>query len=233
MGTVPLPIAISVAQFKAPEGEPTYTEIFHATMGDLGSPTDGLDAHLAELQGVGDALAAEMAAEATLDNVGTAITLFGAIDPGGLDTSVAGFESTKPIGAAHLATLDAMGIPLLLELPMSANFDGGIGVAPTQLDVLLGTVKLGSPPIFSKIGKQTTDPSGVMTGIVDAEIFLTSGGTWQMTYDEVDRVSGYVIVTLGLEFTPDKVGDWLAQVNVLYVAVARRDIITYKVSVVP
>lgn len=43
MAGVPLPKPVSVAQFVPDPNEPTFTQIFHDTMGNLGSSADGFD----------------------------------------------------------------------------------------------------------------------------------------------------------------------------------------------
>jgi|SRR6267142_325459 len=49
MPLLELPKQISVAQFTVPEGQPSYSQIFHDTMGDAGTPADGFDATFAQM----------------------------------------------------------------------------------------------------------------------------------------------------------------------------------------
>ena len=202
-------------------------------MGNLATPGDGMDSALLDIGALADAFGAELAAEGAEDTVGQAISLFGALNPSGLDGSIAGYVGAMGAGADIVTRTDAMSTPLLLELPMSFGFDGGIGNAPVQQAVNLGTVKLGSQAIVTTIGTWETDPSGNSFGIIDAGVHNKTGGNWLVDRTEIDNNTGYSRGEYFVQFTPDTAGSFLAQVNVLSVVVGESTIITYTVTVVP
>jgi hypothetical protein len=232
MAGIPLPKAMAISAFVRDTG-PSYTQIFNDTMGNLATPSDGFDPALSAIGALGDSLAAELAAETAKDTVGTAIGIYGGIDPTVYDLTLQGYSDLAIVGAGHITALESQTPPPILELPMSITFDGGIGAAPTQSTVDLGTVKLGSAPIDSTLGNWATHPDGTVIGITSAWVGNSTGGKWTVLSTYAENNNGFARGIYYVEFTPNAVGSFQAQVNVLTTVKGTSAITTFKVTVIP
>lgn len=231
MAAIQLPGVVSVAQFSPPVGEPSYTQIFHDTMGDLGTPSDGFDKNMADLAALSDALNVEMVAEAAIDNLGTVLGIVGAVDLTPLDTHIANYEGTADAGNKILADAAGATAPALLELPISASFNGAAQAPPAQISVDLGTLKLNSPTFPSQIGTFTETIKLGKHGMFSVELVNGDTDIFSVGVNEtVDRLgngSGFWFIAV----KPSKVGTFVAQVNTIGGVSAFLQIVTYTVKV--
>jgi hypothetical protein len=233
MTPIPRPQPLSLAPFVAPANEPTYTQIFNETMGHFAGPDDGMGKAFADMGALSDALGAELAAEDTADNVGQALSLFAGVDTGNYDSTLTAYAATKDTGLGFLAGMEKASPPLLLELPMSIVFDGGIGAAPEQNTIDFGTVKLGSGPYAFFIGQGQVEPDGTLTGVLNVQFVGPGSDQWQLLDKNFTTHQGFVRDEYSIQFTPLFAGKFTLQINVTWAFPQKLQILTYTVNVIP
>jgi hypothetical protein len=233
MATIPLPLRISVAQFKPPVGEPTYTQIFDATMGDLGTPADGFDKNMADLGAIADALNGEMIAEAAIGSIDTALGVLGAVDLTPLDSHIGNYEAAASTGNQIVADATQAAPPVLTELPISASFNAGVSAPPAQVSIDLGTLKLGSTPLTSVLGKFASDGAKLLAGMIQAQIYTGDPAIFSV-YTEHFAPQGIFHINGQWVFkvTPAKLGKFVAQLNTIGGEATYLEIRTYTVEIV-
>lgn len=234
MAAISLPRGISVAQFQPPVGEPTYTQIFTATMGDLGTPADGLDKNMADLGAIADALNAEMIAEAAIGSVDTALGVLGAVDLAPLDAHIGNYEAAASTGNKIIADATQAAPSGLTELPIAASFNLGVATPVAQISIDLGTLKLGSAPITSILGLFSSDGSKILTGMVQAQFYSGDPAIFSV-YTEHFPPQGLFKINGRWVFkvTPAKQGTFVAQLNTIGGGASTLEIRTYTVKIVP
>jgi hypothetical protein len=230
MLAIPLPKAISVAQFVPPVGEPTYTDIYNETVGSAPDPSV-LDALLSEAGGLVDLMGQEIAGGVLDGALGAIGNVGAAFDPTSLDGNVGNYVAAIPAGRDALDGVGGLAIPGLLQLPISASFNGALGAPPKQSSVNLGTLKLGSAPLTISLGNYLT-VHGVSHTYISATI--PDGDPAIFSVSVVDNVNPNTDTGLTLFYfvvTPRKVGQFVGQLDVIGGTGGGGTIFTYTVTV--
>lgn len=109
MPRIPLPKAISVAQFAPPVGEPTYTQIFHETMGNAGTPDDGFDQKFSQMAALTNSVGPNMNFNPTdLEALSSGLGIFGKGDGAALALQ---YKSASDATDAALADYSGLTTP--------------------------------------------------------------------------------------------------------------------------
>jgi hypothetical protein len=234
MPSLPLPSLVSIAQFDPGPPGPGYMDIFNSTMRNLATPADGFDPALIELAALSDGLGAELQSTSSLglpDSVG--ISLLGT-NPATLDGHMLEYVGSKDAGMAILMRAATTDTPPLREFPMDPSFDGGIGAPPTQKTINVGPLKLGSAPVRTLIGQQTSSANlGTTVGLLSVTLHDGDGAQNTIVVDDWTSGTGqlekwtYFIVS-----TPLEVGVTFAEFNVISRDVPQNTILTLNLTVV-
>jgi hypothetical protein len=205
-------------------------------MGHLATPDDGFDGALADAAQLAHNFGAEASA-GTPDQLDTAVTLFGAVEPVSLDASMVGYVGARDKGAGIVGDSQALVPPNLLELPVQPGFASGIVKPPQIFNVDLGTFKLGDPPKIIATYKQRFFDGPQVSGPIDVSLVDGDYTVWQLTYDltyDHDSTEHSIQEYLyTFTFYPSKVGKFTAQVNVTLPVVQGFQIYTYTATITP
>jgi hypothetical protein len=229
---LPLPKPISPLSLDPGSG-PTYTQIFHDTMGVAGTADDGYDLKAAELAGISSAFGVELNSDPLGGSLGTAGTLLGLLDTAPLDGHLADYVGTKEYGMGIVAAASGAQEPQLLTLPLTPG-DGSVAfIPPRQQTKDFGTVKLGSAPQAIELGRY--EETQALGDVGDhPKSFVIGAPPFTEYFLYRDSADGSTIhVRFGVTMTPILVGQWTAQYE--YVDGSNRQlvILTLAVSVIP
>ena len=221
---------ISIAPFAAPQGQPTYTDIFNATLGAVPDPAS-LDVPLIGASSIVLQLGGEIDSGVLDGDIVTLGNIGGAFDPTSLDTNVGNYVAAVPLGAARLNDVGGIAIPALLQLPISAAFNGSLSAPPTQTNVNLGTMPLGGKPLSILLGSYLTVKGRLVNYITasiadgDPAIFgLVHTSTYNANTNNGSDTFTFVV-------TPSKPGTFLCQLDLVGGVGAAGTIFTYTVTV--
>lgn len=158
MPGLPLPAQVSVAPFVTDPSEPTFTQIWDETMGNLGTPSDGFDSLLGQMIGLTDAIApiadldptdlgalVDVQTELGIDDAGLFVSQMasarGAVDSAlGIYSSVVtpGANPTPPVGGTPQPPASGGGGTAQPCTPASGAIDVGtlhLGDAAVRIEV--------------------------------------------------------------------------------------------------
>jgi hypothetical protein len=230
MPGISLPQPISIAPLAPVSGEPTYTDIFNATVGAAPDPST-LDPLLAEALTLALGLEAEVVSGALDGSIFSVTSFAGAVDSTLFDGHMADYVAAMPTGTQALTDLGNQSVPALLQLPISASFNGALGAPPTQQAVNLGTVPLGSNPITIPLGSYVVRKGQTSTFV---SAYVADGNPSIYMVEQINAVSASTdsgMVTLNLIVTPQVVGTWVAQLDITGGIGGAASIITYTITV--
>jgi hypothetical protein len=224
-----------VAQFDAPSGQPTYTEIYDKTVGALSAHFDSVDATLPVMADIVSALDAEQVADAASGTFDAATAAASGFDTASMDANVTAYEATAPISQEHIDAIGNSYPDILRELPMSATFDGAIGAPPTQTTIDLDPMSLNSAPHLIPLGTTTlTVQQQIYSGLQsayfadgDMQFFEITEDYWQNGQDTIEKTF------FSLVCKPLKVGKFFVELDVIQDFAPQHTILTVNMTVTP
>jgi hypothetical protein len=212
---------------------PSYTDIFHETLGTAATDQDDFANHLAKLTALVDSFQSEVDTTSQGGEIAGAVAALGNADPAPLDATIANYAGTIPTGKQFVSDGQSLAPPRLLELPISPS-SGGVPAAPPTLTAHdFGILKLGSGPHSFELGTSVYLVNGQSLGLLDVQLINYDQLEWAITSTEHDTVNGDQHITWYITVTPAVLGKSTAQVNTNKVNNTQYTIYTFTVDVVP
>jgi hypothetical protein len=161
MPGIPLPRAISVAQFAPPPSEQTYTQVFNETMGNAGTPDDGFDQDFAAITALTDSVSPIADFDpADLEAFSSVINLFGAGEGAALAvTYQSASDATDAalgtyVGLTQPSTDPTQPVPPTGSNPPPTTSDDCINIPKGVAVVKLPPMNVGDAPLTVEVDSE-------------------------------------------------------------------------------